>query len=173
MTPMNRLLLILLSLGPVAASLHAQPVSSASVSVVVEALPPRILPGASGKLILTLVIAPGWHINAFGASGENVIPTEFAWSPPPGFTVTRIQYPNGEPVKVAFQDDPLVAYQDEVQIVVDFKVGDTVKPGTVPLVGEVAVQACSDEVCLAPSDLPVNASVDVLRPIRLKRKPPR
>jgi DsbC/DsbD-like thiol-disulfide interchange protein len=170
---MNRLPLVLLSLGLAAGLLPAQPVSSTRVSVFGEVLPPRILPGSTGKLILTLVMAPGWHINAHGASAENVIPTEFSWSPPPGFTVIQIQYPNGEPVKVTFQDEPLVAYQDEVQIVVDFKVGNTVTPGSVPLVGEVAVQACSDEVCLAPSDLPVSVPVDILRPIRLKKKTPR
>ena len=123
--------------------------------------------------MLTLIIAPGWHVNAYGMSGEDVLATEFGWTPPPGFSITGTQYPKGEPVKVSFQQEPLVAYRDEVQIVVDFRVGETVRPGTVLLAGEVTVQACSEDVCLMPSDLDVSVPVDVLRPIRLKRKLPR
>ncbi len=160
-------------LGFSACLLRAQTQSSTKVEVVAEVVPPRILPGSPGKLVLTIGIAPGWHISAYGTTGENVLPTLFGWTPPPGFTVTKTDYPTGEPVKVAFQDDPLIAYQDEVQIVVDFRVGDTVRPGTVLLAGEVSVQACSDEVCLMPSDLEVSVPVDILRPIRLKKKPSR
>lgn len=170
---MNRSIVILLSLALGAASLRSQPVSATKVSVVAEVFPPRILPGGSGKLVLTLIIAPGWHVNANGMAGEDVLATEFGWTPPPGFSVTGTQYPRGEPVMVSFQKEPLVAYQDEVQIVVDFRVGETVKPGTVLLAGEVTVQACSEDVCLMPSDLEVSVPVDVLRPIRVGRKPPR
>jgi thiol:disulfide interchange protein DsbD len=93
--------------------------------------------------------------------------------PPNGVAMTKIEYPRGEPVRVAFQDEPLMAYRDEVQIVVDFRVDKTAKPGVVTLAGEVTVQACSDEVCLAPSDLEVSVPVEILRPIYPGRKPPR
>jgi thiol:disulfide interchange protein DsbD len=149
---------------------RAQGISSSAVSVDAEVFPPRILPGSSGKLILTLVMAPGWHVNSNDSQGENLYPTEFSWKPPAGLTVTQVQYPKGIPVRVSFQDEPVMVYQDEVQIVVDFRVESTVRPGPVPLAGEITVQACSDEVCLAPSELPVNASVEILRPIRPKRK---
>ncbi len=166
---MIRLLAMTLSLALAAGSLRAQ-VSATKVSMDAEVSPSRILPGFSGKIVLTLGIAPGWHINAHGKVGGYVLPTEFVWTPPPGFTVTEIQYPKAEPVQVSFQDEPLLAYQDEVQIVVNFRVGDTVKPGTVHLVGEITVQACSEDVCLQPSDLEVNVPVDILRPVRLKKK---
>jgi len=147
----------------------AQGVSSSAVSVDAEVFPPKILPGLTGKLILTLVMAPGWHVNSHDSQGETFYPTEFSWRPPAGIRVEQIQYPRGIPVKVAFQDEPLLVYEDEVQIVIDFRVASGVKPGIVALVGEMTVQACSDEVCLAPSDLPVNASVEILRPIRPRK----
>jgi DsbC/DsbD-like thiol-disulfide interchange protein len=172
-TAMTRFPVLLLSLGFAAVALDAQMLSSSKVSVEAEVQPARILPGSSGKLLLTLVIVPGWHINANGASRENVLPTEFVWMPPNGVAMTKIEYPRGEPVRVAFQDEPLMAYRDEVQIVVDFRVDKTAKPGVVTLAGEVTVQACSDEVCLAPSDLEVSVPVEILRPIYPGRKPPR
>ena len=153
--------------------LRAQPVSAGKVSVVAEVFPPRVFPGASGKLVLTLIIVPGWHINAFGRSAEDVLPTEFGWTPPPGFAVTETEYPKGEPVRVSFQKEPLIAYQDEVQIVVGFRVGEAVKPGTVLLTGEVTVQACSEDLCLMPSDLPVSVPVEILRPIHPNKNPRR
>ncbi len=170
---MNRPLAILVVLGFSASLLTAQQASSSKVNVVAEVFPARLLPGSAGSLVLTLSIAPGWHISAHGTTGEYVLPTGFGWTPPAGFTVTKMQYPAGEPVKVAFQEEPLVAYQDEIQIVLDFRVGDSTRPGTIPLVGEVSVQACSDEVCLLPSDLEVSVPVEILRPIRLKKKIPR
>lgn len=166
---MNRMSAVLLSLVLVAPFLRAQPASAAKVSVVGEVDPPRILPGAPGRLVLTVSIAPGWHINSFGMTAEDVLPTEFGWTPPPGITVTGTQYPKGEPVKVSFQREPLYAYQDEVQIVVDFRVGEAVKPGTVRLSGDLTVQACSEDLCLMPSDLEVSVPVEILRPIRLKK----
>lgn len=170
---MNRPLVLLMVLGFSASLLAAQQASSSKVSVVAEVFPPRILPGSAGRFVLTISVAPGWHISAHGTTGEYVLPTEVDWTPPPGFTVTKIQYPAGEPVKVAFQDEPLVAYQDEIQIVLDFRVGDSTRPGAIPLVGEVAVQACSDEVCLVPSEVEVSVPVEILRPLRLKKRIPR
>jgi thiol:disulfide interchange protein DsbD len=170
---MKLLPLLLLSLGFAAGALDAQMLSSAKVSVEAEVQPARILPGSSGQLLLTLVIVPGWHVNANGASRENVLPTEFVWMPPNGIAMTRVEYPRGEPVRVAFQDEPLMAYRDEVQIVVDFRVDKTAKPGVVNFIGEVTVQACSDEVCLAPSDLEVNVPVEILRPIYPGKRPTR
>ncbi len=170
---MNRPFAVLALLALVAPLLRAQQASAAKVSVVGEVDPPRILPGASGKLVLTVSIAPGWHINSFGMTAEDVLPTEFGWAPPPGFSVTSTQYPKGEPVRVSFQNEPLFAYQDEVQIVVDFRVGEAVKPGTVQLTGDLTVQACSEAVCLMPSDLEVSVTVEILRPIRLRKTPPR
>lgn len=170
---MKKLLVTVLSIASLTPLLFAQPVSAGKVSVVSEVFPPRILPGGSGKLMLTLIIAPGWHINAFGKSGEDVLPTEFGWTPPPGITVTNTEYPRGEPVRVSFQKEQLIAYQDEVQIVVDFRVGDTVRPGTILLSGEVTVQACSEDLCLMPSDLEVSVPVEILRPIRQKKIRPR
>jgi thiol:disulfide interchange protein DsbD len=166
---MNRLFAVILSLALVAPLLRAQPASASKVSVVGEVMPPRILPGASGKLVLTISIAPGWHLNSYGMTAEDVLPTEFGWTPPPGFVVTGTQYPRGEPVSVSFQKEPLYAYQDEVQIVVDFRLGEAVRPGTVLLAGDLTVQACSENVCLMPSDLEVSVPLEVLRPIRLKK----
>lgn len=170
---MKHLLLLLLSLGFALDVLDAQMLSSTKVNVEAEVHPARILPGSSGKLLLTLVIVPGWHVNANGASRENVLPTEFVWMPPSGVAMTKIEYPRGEPVRVAFQDEPLIAYQDEVQIVVDFRVDKTAKPGSITFAGEVTVQACSDELCLAPSDLEVNVPVEILRPIYPGKRPTR
>lgn len=164
---------VLVSLALAFPLLRAQPASAAKVSVVGEVEPPRILPGAAGKLVLTVSIAPGWHLNSFGMTAEDVLPTEFGWAPPPGFAVTSTQYPRGEPIRVSFQKEPLLAYQDEVQIVVDFRVGEAVKPGTVQLTGDLTVQACSENVCLMPSDLEVRVPVEILRPIRLKKTPTR
>ncbi len=170
---MNRPIAVMLCLVLAGSLLRAQPASAAKVNVGAEVVPPRMLPGSSGRLLLTVSIAPGWHINAYGMTGEDVLPTEFGWAPPPGFTVTGTQYPRGEPVSVAFQKDPLFAYQDEVQIVVDFRVGDAVKPGTIRLTGDLTVQACSENVCLMPSELEVSVPVEILRPIRPQKRPPR
>ncbi len=168
---MNRQFALMVSLLLVGPLLRAQPASAAKVSVVGEVVPPRILPGFSGRLVLTVSIAPGWHINSYGMTGEDVLPTEFGWTPPPGITVTGTQYPRGEPVNVAFQKEPLFSYHDEVQIVVSFRVGEAVKPGTIHLTGDLTVQACSENVCLMPSDLEVSVPLEILRPVRPKKNP--
>lgn len=105
---------------------------------------------ANDKLIVTLRIDPGFHINANPASHKYLIPTALNL---PGVQATRVDYPPPTYFKPKFADDRIAVYEGTVVITAYFA------PGTLahlPLFGmTVTAQACTDVICFPPADLPV------------------
>ena len=92
-------------------------------------------------------VAPGWHINSDQPLQDYLIPTKFtlAESAP----LDNVKYPTAITRKLGFQRSELSLYESSVQL-----------SGTLPKVDsaiyadvELQLQACSDEICLAPETL--------------------
>lgn len=60
-----------------------------------------------------------------------------------------------------FAGEPLDVYDGEVPIFLNIQTSDTLKPGRYNLEGRTRVQACNDEVCLAPSTIDISIPVEV------------
>ncbi|HHB11973.1 MAG TPA: DUF255 domain-containing protein [Chromatiales bacterium] len=104
-----------------------------------------------GKLRVALRIAPGWHVNAHEPGVEDLVPTTVRLQQPGALAATGpMVYPRPLHKALRFAGRALSLY--EGRAVVDVPVqGRRPDDGTLPL-GRVVVQlqACSDEVCLAP-----------------------
>ena len=148
---MRRLALGVLLLAAAAAG-AAAPVPDPKTLLKVSA---RFAPEGSrgGTLVVRCELASGWHVNSHTPSEEYLIPTEIEVAPGAGAQAVAIEkpvYPEGKEQKFSFSDKPLSVYAGAftIQVPVSWK-------GEAPpeLSGVVKYQACSDEQCLAPTEV--------------------
>ncbi|MDP2811549.1 MAG: DUF255 domain-containing protein, partial [Rhodocyclaceae bacterium] len=103
------------------------------------------------RLVVTLRIAPGWHVNAssakLAASLDYLIPTRLVFA---GAQPRAVRYPKAEAFRAAFAGSEISVYSGTVDIEADFV-------GKRPASARLTVQACSDEVCLPPAELGVTS----------------
>lgn len=155
---------LLLLLVPTGSNLFAQPgaASSASkVSVETKLSHEKVPAGSTFKAAVVLKIAEGWHINSNTPSEEYLIGTSLDLKPAEGVIVADLQYPKGKRLKFAFSETPLDVYEGTTSIFLTLKLSDKIPPGPITLEGSLQVQACNDQVCLAPSRIPVSIPITV------------
>jgi len=107
----------------------------------------------SDMLLVTLRVDPGYHINANPATTDNLIATSVAFS---GVAPEKIAYPPPSPFKTRFADDVLDVYGGTVVITATFSAGTLNRMHGLSLT--VTAQACTEDVCLLPDDIPARAA---------------
>ena len=137
----------------------ARPSASGQPSVLNTADHVRARGEAHGALdhddiTVTLVVDKDYHVNANPASFDYLIPTRLSID---GLSDTRVTYPAAIVIKPKFAPDGLKVYEGTVTIRA-IAPKDTVVRGK-PIVGNVRVQACNDEICLPPAMLPVTIEI--------------
>ena len=111
-------------------------------------------------ITVDIKVAPGWHINSDQPLQDYLIPTLLSQaneSP-----LQQVKYPTPVTRKLGFQRSELSLFEDSVQLTGRLP---EVESGAVTADIELQLQACSDEICLAPETLsfkvpltPVNRS---------------
>ncbi len=99
---------------------------------------------ASGDIVVAIMLADGWHINAHQPLEEYFIATELVVEDSLGLAV---HYPEPVVKALSFNETPLALYEGELRLVA--KSGAGTESRRVRLV----LQACSDEICLQPEEL--------------------
>jgi len=107
------------------------------------------------KLIIDLLIKPGWHINAHQPLQKDLIATEVKldgeiWK------LESVIFPEPEKKKLAFQKTELALYEKQIQMqaTVVKKVDAALK---IPVL--VTIQACNEQHCLAPETIKMSAYI--------------
>lgn len=100
------------------------------------------------KIIVTVEIDPGFHINANPASSDYLIPTTLNMTDQ---TPLRVIYPEPVRFKPKFADEALDVYEGTIRITAEFPRGALARIRY--LFGTVTAQACTDVICLPPADL--------------------
>ncbi len=122
-------------------------------------------PVARGKgfqLAVVLKIRNGFHINARQPSADYLIPTNLRSDLPAGFQAGDISYPKGELLPFAFSKTPLNVYEDKAVIRMSLTALQTATLGLQHIPLKLRYQACSNEVCLPPVTLDLDAQVNVV-----------
>jgi hypothetical protein len=118
--------------------------------------------GSNFQLAVVLKIRPGFHINARKPSAEYLIPTDLRADLPAGFrSAGEISYPKGELKTFAFSKTPLNVYADKVILRVPLAAQSDVPLGAQHIPLKLHYQACSNEVCLPPVTLDVDAPLTI------------
>lgn len=110
---------------------------------------------------LTVTIPSGWHAyqNPPKSEFENPLKLE---STTKGFTMAKINYPKGIPMKSSGMDS--LVYEGAVKIPFEGKIGSSMKPnknGTYEIAFTVSYQFCNDSTCIPPSTLKAKLNIKV------------
>jgi thiol:disulfide interchange protein DsbD len=118
--------------------------------------------GTSFQLAVVLKIRPGYHINARQVSADYLIPTDLRAEIPEGFKADEVNYPKGMLRPFKFSKTPLNVYQDSaiLRLKLTALPGAPLGPQRIPL--KLRYQACSEEICLPPVTVDVDAKFTVV-----------
>jgi thioredoxin:protein disulfide reductase len=119
-------------------------------------------PGAEFYAAVKMDIQDKWHINAHIPTYDYLIGTVLNLSDHEGIDILGIKYPEPVRYKFAFADDELDVYEGVGYILLHLRASRDLEPGDYTLDGSLRVQACDDEVCLAPSNKEVNIALPVV-----------
>jgi len=117
--------------------------------------------GSAFQLAVVLKIRNGFHINARQTSADYLIATDLRADVPAGFKPGDITYPKGELHTFAFSKKPLNVYEGKVILRMAVSALPDAPLGAQHLPLKLRYQACSNEVCLPPVTLDVDATVTV------------
>jgi uncharacterized protein len=106
------------------------------------------------KVIVTINVDDRFHINANPASFDFLIPTYVEFK---GVKPTKVEYPNPVRFTAKFADQGLDVYEGSIAIAATFPKG-SLKDAKL-LQGSVTAQACTEQICLPPSTLPISIKV--------------
>ncbi len=120
-------------------------------------------PGRTARAAFEVTIPGKFHVQSNKPLDEFLIPTTLTVTPPEGFTVREIVYP--EPVQIEaslISEELLSVFEQKFVIGVALDVGDNVQPGTYPIAGELRYQACDDKICLMPTSLQLAGMLEIV-----------
>lgn len=119
--------------------------------------------GSSLKVAVLLEIQEGWHINSNTPTHDYLIGTALELRPKEGVILADLSYPRGEDVKFAFSDEALNVYEGTTPIFLTVRISERLPEGPDTLQARLRVQACDDQVCLAPSTIDVAIPIQIVR----------
>jgi hypothetical protein len=126
---------------------------------------PSFEPVARGKVMeiaVVMRIRDGFHVNARETTFDYLIPTDLKAEAPAGLKAGAVSYPKGTLHKFNFtKDQPLNVYTDTVVLRLPVTVTADAPLGEQHIALRLRYQACSTDVCLPPTTLPVDAVVHV------------
>jgi peroxiredoxin len=111
-------------------------------------------PGNRVTMVVDIELPERMHI--YAPEVEGYIPVEFNMDAHPEVTLHPVEFPEAEILYLEAIDERVPVYHDAVRITQDFTVSQEPASETVELTGELAYQACDDEICFLPTDVPVS-----------------
>jgi hypothetical protein len=117
--------------------------------------------GSSFQIAVVMKIRPGFHVNAREKSEDYLIATDLKAALPAGFNSGEVSYPKGKLEKFAFSKAPLNVYQDTVILRLPVTALASAPLGEQHIPLKLRYQACSNELCLPPVTLTLDAALNV------------
>lgn len=163
----HRFLLLVILLVAAGSQLAAQTtaVSSASkVDVEIRKSQNVIPAGTSSQIAVLLNLEDGWKINSDQPRQDFLIGTQLSISGRDQLTATGFQYPVPKTYNFEFSPVPVDVFEGDAPIVFSVFASESIEPGSYELNGTLRIQACDNEVCLAPSNLDITVPIEVSAP---------
>ena len=117
--------------------------------------------GSSFQIAVVMKIRTGFHVNAREKSEEYHIATDLKADLPDGFSSGEVSYPKGKLEKFAFSKVPLNVYQGTAILRLPITAFATAPLGEQHIPLKLRYQACSNELCLPPVTLTLDAALNV------------
>jgi hypothetical protein len=117
--------------------------------------------GSSFQIAVVMKIRPGFHVNAREKSEDYLIATDLKAALPAGFSGGEVSYPQGQLEKFTFSKIPLNVYQDTVILRLPVTALRNAPLGEQHVPLKLRYQACSNELCLPPVTLTLDATLNI------------
>ncbi len=144
-------------------ALHAQATGTASkLKISTKLSVDKATAGSTFNVAVLVVIADGWHVNSNSPTSDYLIGTKLEFAQQENFAFGNLAYPPGKNIKFAFSDEPLNVYEKGIKIFFTATVSKNAKPRKDTLNATLTVQACNDQLCLAPSKVEVKIPVTIV-----------
>lgn len=124
--------------------------------------PPRLAPGERGRIVVTIDVPGGCHVQSHTPREPFLIPTALELDDTSAVTFGSTVYPDGETKRLDWTPVVMEVYRDSVEIVVPVDVEPTAMPGTMTVSGRVRYQGCTDIACLPPAEHPLEVDLEVV-----------
>jgi len=151
---------ILLAIGP--AVFSQAPDDIVSVEVVAPA--GGFTAGRTVQAALKLTIRPPFHINSDRPADEDLIGTTIVFRSQAGVTYGWPAFPRPVRRKLSFSETPLSVFEGVITVPFDVTVAADFAGKEWTIAGTVSYQACDDQTCLPPRDVPFSDTVGVAFP---------
>lgn len=140
------------------------PQSSAELVEVTPALSrDAVRPGEEFQAALEFDIADTWHINSYQPLQDYLIATELNVETHPQLIIAETQYPAHKLQRFDFAGgEQLAVYEGREAIFLSLRGAEGLHPGEHVLDATLRVQACNDEICLAPSNIDLSLPITVV-----------
>ncbi len=149
-----------MALASLTLSAQAQSPGKMNVAAVSASVTPtHVGRGGKGVLVVTLSVAPQFHVNAHKTSDPDLIATDFAPSAPAGVKFGAARYP--APHMLSLDGKPSPVYVGRTTISIPFTVAKTAKAGAAKLGGQLTYQGCNAASCFPPKTVAVTAAVAI------------
>ncbi len=120
-------------------------------------------PGLEFLVAIAVNIEDGWHINGHQTTKDYLVGTDFQLDYNDDFIVSAVDYPPADEYEFDFaRGDKLLVYSGTEHIYVTMRASSDAQPGDYHLTGKLMVQACNNNVCLAPSRADVEIELEVV-----------
>lgn len=116
--------------------------------------------GASAEVKVTATLNEGFHANSHTPSDDTLIPLKLTWDAG-SLVAGNIAYPKPMMEKYAFSDQPLSVVTGTFAISTKFTTAPDGKSGASVMTGKLRYQACSNNACFPPKNVPVTLSVTI------------
>ncbi|HWN83297.1 MAG TPA: cytochrome c biogenesis protein CcdA, partial [Candidatus Udaeobacter sp.] len=160
-------------LAPLRAS-ALDPAASDPAGAVVDPLaPPTVLsvqatapegavrPGGRVHLMLELAVTPPWHINAQKPLEDFLIATDVLLVEGMPAKLAGAHFPEPEIVKLSFSEQQMAVYTGTFPVRLELEIPADAPTGPLEIQGIVTSQACNDEMCMPPADIPFAITIAV------------
>ncbi len=116
--------------------------------------------GEAMALSILIKMKPEWHINADKPLSKDLIPTQLAMDDASSWELVDVHYPKASIESLSFSKDDLALYKESVTITAKLKRGSAViKEDELKIIKlQLQIQACNNEICLAPESVPIIVS---------------
>jgi thioredoxin:protein disulfide reductase len=119
--------------------------------------------GSPVRAALQVRIPERFHVQSDAPRDPTLIPTVLTVDEPAGVQVAEIVFPTATEFEQIGQSQPLLVFEHEFTIGVQFDVADTVPTGRMEVPGRLRYQACDDRLCYPPVTTDVRWTLNVVK----------
>ncbi|MHC4217219.1 MAG: protein-disulfide reductase DsbD family protein [Planctomycetota bacterium] len=118
--------------------------------------------GSTVRAAIQFSLPGKYHVQSNQPTDEYLIPTVLTVTPPSGFTVIEVVYPQPVLFEVLGFDELLPVFDQTFVIGLALEIDADVRPGTHVINGALGYQACDDKQCLMPTTMNLSADLEVV-----------